>query len=327
MTNKKTILSICLVLISICFSLFFAEIAVRFLVSSNLKIEKISERPSFFYSPKDSVTMRGNDPMLSTANTLFKVAVVGDSFTFAPGMQFDDAFPNRLDRMFQLDKKNAVVRVMNFGTPGASTRDEVMTVRKALDFGAQTIILQITLNDPQREPFRKLQGEFTDVNSSNNSFFQRFLLKSQLYRFVASRLHNAQSVTRYIEYHKDLFFNPQTWDVFEKSIREIHELVITKNARLGIVLFPLFDFPLDENYPFKDIHSKVASLAHTLASPFLDLFPAYKGSDSHPNEIAHRIASEQMYKWLVKEELVPANAAISKEYKMRRGLFEKSIKK
>jgi len=69
-----------------------------------------------------------------------------------------------------------------------------------------------------------------------------------------------------------------------------------------VAIFPLFGNPLDEGYPFAEIHAKVAQAAADAGAKVVDLLPAYRGlrwdllvvngvEDEHPNEIAHRIAA------------------------------------
>jgi hypothetical protein len=69
------------------------------------------------------------------------------------------------------------------------------------------------------------------------------------------------------------------------------------------MIFPLFGNPLDESYPFAELHTGVASAATRAGAQVVDLLPAYRGlrwellvadgvEDEHPNEIAHRIAAD-----------------------------------
>jgi len=41
------------------------------------------------------------------------------------------------------------------------------------------------------------------------------------------------------------------------------------------------------------------------------------GKDSHPNEIAHRIAAEQIYLWLERIDLLPKEIVIREKYRKR----------
>lgn len=74
----------------------------------------------------------------------------------------------------------------------------------------------------------------------------------------------------------------------------------------------LYDF---ERYPFYEIHKKISLFCAQEGIPLLDLFMAYSGykaenlwvnpRDYHPNEIAHRVAGEELYNFLTNKKLLP----------------------
>jgi hypothetical protein len=106
------------------------------------------------------------------------------------------------------------------------------------------------------------------------------------------------------------------------------------DARFVAVVFPLFDFPIDARYPFADIHHLLQEKLRSLDVPALDLTAIYKGieprrlqlvpgHDSHPNEIAHRMAAEEIYSWFRREKLVPDDLFVERSYRHRDGIAEK----
>ncbi|MCX6115883.1 MAG: SGNH/GDSL hydrolase family protein, partial [Proteobacteria bacterium] len=62
--------------------------------------------------------------VLKPAN-VFRIAAIGDSFTFAPYMQFTDTFPKKLAQMLSLNPGNRQVEVINYGVPAYSTSHEI----------------------------------------------------------------------------------------------------------------------------------------------------------------------------------------------------------
>jgi len=90
-----------------------------------------------------------------------------------------------------------------------------------------------------------------------------------------------------------------------------------KGVPLVVAIFPLFGNPLDDRYPFGEIHAKVAQAAGEAGAKVVDLLPAYRGlrwellvvdgvNDEHPNEIAHRIAANVILHDL--DDVVPWSA-------------------
>ena len=157
----KTILNLVVSVVSILLVFALAEFATRVLSSKGIKKQVPLERPKEFYLSQDAVTMRGNHfrSNVQTEN-YFNIAIVGDSFTFGPGLQTYDTFSSRLDWMLNLGESEKKVDVINYGTPGASTRDEVALVDKAIEGGANLIILEITLNDAQEQSLKKEPDDF-----------------------------------------------------------------------------------------------------------------------------------------------------------------------
>lgn len=307
-----------LVAASLVVSLLIIELALRFLTPS-VKIkngkpvrEQVAERPKRYYVPTTANSLRGNTSSIDKPNDTFRISVVGDSFTFAPKMQYFDAFPFKLQTFLQGNPAAKRIEVRSYGTPGASTKDEVALVENALTAKSDLIVLEITLNDPQLEPFRKAPPAFTPDQAT--SPIKKLLYSSALYRFVAQRLFNAQSYQRYIDYHHDLFQNPVTRQNFEQSLQRIATLTQEAHVPLVVVVLPLFDFPFQE-YPLHDIHQQIGTFVKNLGVPFLDLLPRFLKTDTtrlqvvptvdnHPNEIAHRIIAEELYEFLMKNNLL-----------------------
>jgi hypothetical protein len=294
-------------LLALAVSLLAVEGTLWLVRGEDKRVAHLPERPRFYYLPKSSASMRGNLP---SHGERFRVAIVGDSFTFGPKMQFDDAFPARLDRMLNLNADGRVARVVSYGSPGASTHHEVRLTRRALKEGADLIVVQVTLNDPQPSPLRSWgHGHSTSHPLRTISW-------------VNDRLALMRSEEEYIRYHHQLFDDPTTWHLFSESLLSIQKITRAHGKPLVVVLFPLFDFPFDR-YPFRSIHRKVKEFCVKHGILFDDLLRAYDGvdhvrmqlipgTDAHPNEIAHRIAAEAIYRRLRREHLIPKEFVIQK---------------
>jgi hypothetical protein len=91
---------------------------------------------------------------------------------------------------------------------------------------------------------------------------------------------------------------------------------------LVVAIFPLFGNPLDESYPFRPVHEKVAAAAARAGGRVVDLLPVYEGlrwdvlvvdgaRDEHPNEVAHRIAARFLLRAL--DDVVPLPAGSARD--------------
>ena len=313
---KKIFVGLCVSVLSVVVTLGIIEVGFR--LFGNQKQAAWSDRPKSYVIHEASATFQDYPHAEQKPENTFRIAVIGDSFTFAPYMQFDDAFPKRMERYLNLNVGQKKVEVINYGVPAYSTNHEVPVVKKAIEEGADFILMEITLNDPEIKPYTP-----TQLYKEKNKFGELELHGAifshwKSLAFALSRIHNNVTYDNYIKKFFDLFEKPKTWANFKNSWEAIHQITDTAHVPTAAVIFPLFGIPLTAEYPFHPIHEKVVTLLSTLTIPALDLYPAFAGipldrlqvivgQDFHPNEIGHRIAAEAILEWLKKDALLPSN--------------------
>ncbi len=289
------------------------------------------DRPQFYYNPPASRSLRGMTHDAKKPDGAFRIAVVGDSYSFGPFLQFDDTFARRLERMLNLNEGGRVVEVPNYGIPALSTSHEIKEIERALGDKPDLILLQITLNDPEVKYYaptgiqvkRNPMGAL--VVEERAGWLSRH---SRLAAFIAGRLHNSASHREYIDYFHRLYVDPVGMARYRKSLSRIVELCEKRKVRLAAIVFPLFGTRVDENYPFRDLHEIIHKELESRGVPFLDLTESFRGipperlqvmpgEDFHPNEIGHRIAAESIYRWLVHGGLVPGELGKTSFYRER----------
>ncbi len=311
---KKIVTPILVTVFGILLSLLIIELGYRLITKK--EPSSWSDRPNSYYIHEASSSFQDLPYTAQKPEGTYRIAVIGDSFTFAPFMQFDDAFPKRLERMLNLNATQPKVEVINYGVPSYSTSHEVPIVKKAIQEGADLILMQITFNDPEIKPY-------TPEQLHRDSFkFGELKLTSNLYKywrslgFVKRRLHNNITHENYVKKFFDLFERKRTWANFSNSWRTIRKITEESKTPIAAVVFPLYGLPLDSKYPFHPIHKKVKDLLDSLKVPSLDLFTVFEGipleriqaivgQDFHPNEIGHRIAAESILAWWKRQEMVP----------------------
>lgn len=60
----------------------------------------------------------------------FRVLALGDSFTFGFGVDAEDAYPKQLERLLRANRRGAEYDVINAGTPGYATNQELQYLKK-----------------------------------------------------------------------------------------------------------------------------------------------------------------------------------------------------
>ena len=296
-------------------SLLLVEVVFRIFISGSTA-PKWRDRPASYFISEKSETFQDYAHSVIKAPNTYRIAVIGDSFTFAPYMQFDDAFPKRLERWLNLNEGQKKVEVINYGVPAYSTNHEVRVVERAIKEQADLILMQITLNDPEIKPYTP-QELFREKNKFGDLEIENPILKHwKSAAFLLKRLHNRQTRKSYQQKFFDLFNKEATWNNFSTSWTKIS--VTVKDAKVPLVatIFPLFGMPVDSSYPFWPIDEKVGNLLNSLEVPYLDITSIYAdipverlqvlpGEDFHPNEIAHRMAAEAILNWLESNKLIP----------------------
>ena len=330
---KKVLINISLSTLSIFFLLILCEVAFRFIPNQEKDKKDWSDRPEFYYDPPGAINHTGQNHLAKKPEGVYRVAVLGDSYSFAPFMQYDDAFSKKLERMLNINSSGKKVEVINYGISGYSTTHEVDLAKRAIAEQADLVILQITLNDAELKPFRP-KGVIISVNKYGayevKPDTSKIVRSSKFLTFLASRLHALRSKNEYKNYFFDLFLGngdrPRT--IFKNALFEISDICEKSKIPFVATIFPLFGVEINENYPFTPIHELISSYLNEKNIKHLDLKSIYSGIptlrlqvipgvDFHPNEIAHRMAAEAIYKWLVKEKVLPNTLVIENIYKQR----------
>lgn len=309
-------------------SLLLIELAFRLFPSERFLTRFAPDRPARYYFPEDSA---GNIDRAypSKKESAFRIAVVGDSFAFGFGNQFDDAFPKRLERLLNLNTGQRKAEVINFSVPSYSAADEKLLVEKAVEFSPDLILLEITLNDGEIVPFEFNSQDFRkSVHPGPVSGGIYEYWKSLA--FVVNRFRNAMADSGYRNYFIRLFTDPEKAARFGAALDRMKETSAKNNATFAAVIFPLFSYPLDDSYPFQEIHKTISGMLKERNIPYLDLLTKFKGmdprrlqvlpgKDPHPNEIAHRVAAESIYRWIAHEKMIPGDLIVKNKSDHRDG--------
>jgi hypothetical protein len=337
---KTVIQPILVSIFGIIVALVIIEIGFRMFYDFSPRRAQWSDRPDFYFRAEKSSTLQDYYYSPVKPSGTFRIGVAGDSYTFAPYMQFTDTFPKKLEQMLNLNDTPKKAEVINYGVPAYSTSHEVALVERAVNEQADLVLLQVTLNDAELKPYvptgitADQKDEFGEIVFSPRTEILVSYWKSL--GFVLTRLHNQRTHDNYKNYFISLFENKRGWATFTKSVESIQEICKSKNVELAAVIFPLFGVPLDEKYPFRELHEKIGKYFAEHGIKTLDLLKSYEnlpieriqvipGGDRHGNELIHRIAAEKIYSWLESQNLIPTELKIKYKYSERLGITNKGL--
>ncbi len=242
-----------------------------------------------------------------------RAVFVGDSFTYGVGVLLDDTYPERTARTLSRARGETWEPIV-LAQPGLDSQEEEAVIEhEAFGYEPDLVVLGYVLNDAEDPDSaeRRRAAEWEAAGQREPRFWRR----SAFLRLVDDRLRATLENRRRIENHLALYRDGAPgFRASLKSIQAMAALCREKGVSFVVVLFPLFANPLDATYPFASIHRKLAASLGAAGINLLDLLPYYEGMDwrllvvegerdEHPNEIAHRIAGQALFRAL--ESVLP----------------------
>ena len=245
----------------------------------------------------NSLGMRGPEPAPPDPS-LFRVAVVGDSFTFGYGVPEGETYPSVLAGVLNRSPAGRKRRfeVLNLGVVGYNTQDEAVVVeRKVLALDPRLVIIGYVLNDPEIDPRPSLHKVFDPPVWWRHSHVLRLLHLGW----------NCLDVWRYGrgDYIRYLHAPERNkWQSVVTAFARIGALTRERGTRVLVVIFPLLPTDGWAGYPYGDLHSQVTKAARQEGFEVVDLLPVFlrhppsdlrvSREDGHPNALGHELAAQ-----------------------------------
>ncbi len=235
----------------------------------------------------------------------YRIAVIGDSFTFGNGIRQEDRYTDVLHRRLP-----AYFEVLNFGTPGANTPEHRDLVARLLPLvKPDFVLLQWYVNDmdnadpAERPAFKTLMPILP--------WHDWLVERSALYSLANTRWAEAQVrlgwTLSYSDYLRRRLGNPNGREAqFERQIMlDLIEQCRRANVPMGMVLFPDAGVDLGANYEFAYLHERVLEICASSSLRCVDLRQDFSmvrdrrelwanRLDHHPSALANEIAAEKI---------------------------------
>ncbi|MEK6677364.1 MAG: SGNH/GDSL hydrolase family protein [Planctomycetota bacterium] len=256
------------------------------------------------YAPLNSWGYRDAEWTNKKLKNVRRIAFVGDSFTFGWGIERPE---NRFSNLIQAKLEGAIpgrVEVLNVSKPGWDTEVELPAIKEMVDqFGADEIVLGYVFNDIEKLLPRS--NEFDPVTPPEPGFFSQesSCLLDYLYRtFAVPRL---ASVGNYFDWLADGYADSGVWSRHEDQLGGIIAYCRERQVSLRVVLLPFLKTRGDK-FQIDPLHKHLRSFFESNQVPVVDLREAIAGNsvdelvvnrrDAHPNEKAHALFGEMIWK-------------------------------
>lgn len=235
----------------------------------------------------------------------YRIAAVGDSFTYGNGVRQQDRYSDVLQA-----RVPDHIEVLNFGRAGANTPEHRQLIETLLrDVHPDFVLLQWYVNDVEDDdwtgrprsspliPLRSLHNWLNDASALYTVMNMQWAETQVALGFTSS----------YTEYLHRRLADPDGPDAARdrQLLNELITLCKRHGVPIGIVLFPDTAAPLDEHYPFGYLHERVLATCAAQDITCLDLrkdFSVIKERqslwanrlDHHPSARANAIAAERI---------------------------------
>jgi lysophospholipase L1-like esterase len=270
----------------------------------------------------NSFGMRDDEPIAEKADDLTRIVVIGDSYTFGFGVAGENTYVNVLERMLNESAEGGRrFETLNLGVGGYSTRDEAIVLEhKVARFQPDLVLVGYVLNDPEIDPIQSLHAAFAQTSWWQHSSALRRVSKA---RFDA----DLESLGGG-EYYRYLHAHEEKWASVVLGFADMGSFARSADLPVVVVIFPVIPNGRWREYPYADLHQKVAAAADAAGLPVIDLLPGlrrYEPSqirrgqrDAHPNRPGHRVIAEILHRRL-RAESGPLAVPGAVERQERRG--------
>lgn len=242
-----------------------------------------------------------------------RILFLGDSFTAGHGVNnIDDRFTERLEVLLN-SEKSPQYQVYNMGEPGFEI-SMIRAMENAVlqkEYPVKTLIYCYMMNDIEGydpETSAAIEDIARRRQSSSWLVSHSYFINWMYHRWVQ---YSAGSSVDYFP-HLVESYNGPPWDAVEHELENMAATCHEKGVEFRLVIFP-FMHNLGPDYPFRTAHEKLVAWANSRNVPVLDMMPVFTSHsaekltvnafDNHPNERAHQIIAEEIFKWLQEKQV------------------------
>jgi len=251
---------------------------------------------------------RGAAVSVEKPEGVLRVVCLGDSFTFGEGVRAEDAYPAVMQRVLSARLGDRPVEVINAGVHGYGVDQAIGSyIVQYHRFQPDIVTFGFFLNDVSDpgETIRQYEARLRDADLSWLGEV------STLWSMLERRRHADALQAEYFATTR-ASFESQVWDRAKDLLAGMEQLSETPpRFRFVVVIFPML-WQLDGEYPFRDLHEKIAAACREAGCEVVDVLPVYRGhaaeslwahpTDHHPNDVAHRMAAERIVEYLMGSE-------------------------
>lgn len=267
------------------------------------------DKDNRLYYRLNNYGFRGENFRMKKPPGVYRIMVLGDSFTFGDGVKLEDTFVLQLQN--QLRKMHPKVEVLNFATSGWNTVDQISYLYSVgHKFEPDLVVIAYVLNDGPWElwPVDMFKDEIA------KAFEERIFPASYFLTYAHTTWMRYQLSKRYIrEKVQSLQTHSGEWRRSLRYLQRGKEITESIGADYFVILLPYL-YELNKDHPFLPLQNYVGQFCVENNIAFQDLFDSFVGqnhvdlwahpTDQHPNAKGHRIIAEALKESIQQREFL-----------------------
>lgn len=270
----------------------------------------------FDRSPSLYLAEQGREHPWSTGDDEgLAIAMIGDSLTAGSGVQQDDAYPARLERLLNLNEDTPPVEVRTYARSGTNTHYQLRFLRRALVEKPDLVLLGVFVNDA--EDLEIINWRDVVLPRVPTGWRADLLRASHSLAWLYQRLEHRRIQRAYTGYLREIY-HPDFpgWERFNRALGVFAGTCHKEEVPLVAIVLPSAG-SLGPEYPFDFVHEKIHGALAAQQIPYFDLLKIFRnrspdrlsvlpGVDGHFNEIGHRMVAEAVLGYLLRADHIPA---------------------
>ncbi len=236
--------------------------------------------------------LRDKEYSLTKTENIFRVAVIGDSFVMADGIEIEETFHSVLEEQLNKEQRDFTYQFINFGVSGYSLNQYMEVIKyKAQDYDPDLILIGFCPRNDQYDPGEQ---QFWEV-SKTYPFFHFYSIDAIKGKYYYNKKDLEKELARKAP------FTGQERRYMSSIFSEMSDY--SKQKDIPIIVIYLDNF-YNEKYA-----NKLEEIVLKNDLYFVNVSLPFKGQDieeysiypidSHPNGEAHQIMADVLYDYLI----------------------------
>jgi GDSL-like Lipase/Acylhydrolase family len=248
---------------------------------------------------------------LARREGVYRIAVMGDSWGFGWGVEYDETIVRRLEKRLRERYPGRNIELLNFSIPGHNMNDHYyMLKNEVLRFQPDRVLLLLHLNDIEQTPAAGQEEAGAHSEEPAWRRASRFVEEFEITQLLLARLLQPLAIrlglpNRGFVDHFLWEYSPQGPYLANYEERLDGFLALARKAHLEVSVF-LLPLPLARSRPYQlqpvdDVVEKIFAARGVAVTELLDSYSQHAKdelvihvNDHHPNPFASKLLAEEI---------------------------------